>query len=1253
MKKVNGYEIKPGAKLIGANLENVDLSGLDLNGANLRDAKLSGANLRDANLTNANLTGAKLTRANLTDANLNVALLIDVDLTGANLTRANLRGTGLYDSNLTNANLTGANLTGANLESADLTGAKLKDANLENFASLTGAFLKGANLENVDLSYLNLTRANLEGANLKGANLTVARLIDANLKGANLFGANLNGANLTGATLSGVDIRGALMDVFILKGKINLNGTIYNNNTKGLDKYKSRMVFGFNLLVTSEYKNRVIKYNFKINEKLPSEIKIKYAFIKKSSAFNIMSLHDWTKNKDPYDTLTFNNEKQEIEKIFELNENAKISEDLELYIRIKESQGKIMNINGKKFDTQFDFLTTIPKNTDSDGAAAYSTAYSLAYAAAYSAYSTAYSTAYSAAVAGGAGDAAAAAAAVAAATAAAGPAASAAVADAGGPAAAAVAAAAAVVADASTVAAPDGGAAASAASAVKAAAAADQLAGLTAGDAADLSPALAAAVAQQTREPDLIITNKDNSVQYVNISNIYQYVNAGYGREEMLQSATDILKSAIDIDGKRINFENVKSIIIQGNLKIIQEEAFQNINSLEHVTIGDNVKKINTKAFFNCINLKSVIIGNGVNMIGDKDNPGRVVNALTAYRGSTFEGCENLKTVILGNNLLYVSGIRDFYGCKNLKSLTLPDSFRAFNFYYSITISGIDKRPTFYNSGLETVYATKKNSMMLNEKLKFGKQKKNFYGKSDVTIIDLDTVKYNLNVKSIYENKKVTYTFTLNKDIDKDPVSEVKIQYAFRKSTKAYSIMKNLPDGYQTLTFNQITKKITKTFNLQENAKFSEDLKLDIRIKESQGKIMNINGKKFDTKIDTHFDFSTTIPKNTGIELVNLPNYDPLGHTAADAIFFSIIYNLTVSSEYNKEDKNVKFEFEINPKPDLNFEVIYAFRKNIKAYSIMKNLPDGYQTLTFNQITKKITKTFKLKEDALISEDLILDIRIKESKGEITYINGQQFKTQYDFSTTIPKNTEVKKVEVVKGPSGVLYGSGAVGGIKLEGKPIDVSIQQTQQMTTNNTFSGVNALKNKSINKNLNNNNVAIGNNSLTNMVIGKYNTAFGVDTMSNTMSNSKGINVNGNTAIGNNSLQNVTGNLNTAIGYGSGNNIENGSNNILIGVNSETSNVNSQNEIVIGNESKGHGNNRITLGNDATTNIQGKNVKNSSLGSKNKNFNTLYTNSLNNGIDYKLPTKNLKGKKYIKVDKNGNMTLVDLQTILNNIKKK
>ena len=47
---INGYEIKPGA----------NLSGADLSGANLRGADLSGANLRGANLSGANLRGAVL-----------------------------------------------------------------------------------------------------------------------------------------------------------------------------------------------------------------------------------------------------------------------------------------------------------------------------------------------------------------------------------------------------------------------------------------------------------------------------------------------------------------------------------------------------------------------------------------------------------------------------------------------------------------------------------------------------------------------------------------------------------------------------------------------------------------------------------------------------------------------------------------------------------------------------------------------------------------------------------------------------------------------------------------------------------------------------------------------------------------------------------------------------------------------------------------------------------------------------------------
>ena len=54
------YEIKPNARLGGADLSGADLSGAELSGAELWDANLSGANLSEAFLWRANLTGANL-----------------------------------------------------------------------------------------------------------------------------------------------------------------------------------------------------------------------------------------------------------------------------------------------------------------------------------------------------------------------------------------------------------------------------------------------------------------------------------------------------------------------------------------------------------------------------------------------------------------------------------------------------------------------------------------------------------------------------------------------------------------------------------------------------------------------------------------------------------------------------------------------------------------------------------------------------------------------------------------------------------------------------------------------------------------------------------------------------------------------------------------------------------------------------------------------------------------------------------------
>ena len=87
---VNGYEIKPGASLSGADLSRASLYGADLSRANLSGANLSRADLYGADLSRANLSGANLSRADLDDASLDGA-----DLSGANLSRADLYGANL------------------------------------------------------------------------------------------------------------------------------------------------------------------------------------------------------------------------------------------------------------------------------------------------------------------------------------------------------------------------------------------------------------------------------------------------------------------------------------------------------------------------------------------------------------------------------------------------------------------------------------------------------------------------------------------------------------------------------------------------------------------------------------------------------------------------------------------------------------------------------------------------------------------------------------------------------------------------------------------------------------------------------------------------------------------------------------------------------------------------------------------------------------------------------------------------------
>jgi uncharacterized protein YjbI with pentapeptide repeats len=74
--KINGYEIKPGAILYGANLRGANLCSADLSGADLCSADLSGANLSGANLSGAYLSGTNLRHADLSGV---IGLLSQID----------------------------------------------------------------------------------------------------------------------------------------------------------------------------------------------------------------------------------------------------------------------------------------------------------------------------------------------------------------------------------------------------------------------------------------------------------------------------------------------------------------------------------------------------------------------------------------------------------------------------------------------------------------------------------------------------------------------------------------------------------------------------------------------------------------------------------------------------------------------------------------------------------------------------------------------------------------------------------------------------------------------------------------------------------------------------------------------------------------------------------------------------------------------------------------------------------------------
>jgi uncharacterized protein YjbI with pentapeptide repeats len=166
------------AKLQGAKLHDLDLSGVTFAQASFRGATLTHTNFAHSNFQRAELAHARLDNASLVCADLSNALLTSAALYRADLSFANAQCLMMNSGILLRANLRFANFAYATLrgrmDSANLEGANLWEANLAG-ALLTNSNLANANLTNANLSMADLTGVNLEGANLTGANLADAK----------------------------------------------------------------------------------------------------------------------------------------------------------------------------------------------------------------------------------------------------------------------------------------------------------------------------------------------------------------------------------------------------------------------------------------------------------------------------------------------------------------------------------------------------------------------------------------------------------------------------------------------------------------------------------------------------------------------------------------------------------------------------------------------------------------------------------------------------------------------------------------------------------------------------------------------------------------------------------------------------------------------------------------------------------------------------------------------------------------------
>lgn len=254
----------------------------------------------------------------------------------------------------------------------------------------------------------------------------------------------------------------------------------------------------------------------------------------------------------------------------------------------------------------------------------------------------------------------------------------------------------------------------------------------------------------------------------------------------------------IDSSIKEINkfaFRNtdIKNIIVEGDIKVLEEGTFASISNLERVQLPDSLKEIGRQVFYKCSSLKKVEIPENVEKIGL----------------GTFNGCVSLEKIVFQGNKINFLPMELFKNCSNLKEVHIPEGVEK---VYNSTFD--------YCTSLERIYipsTLKKLPKGLEGSLADKSLYPNFMG----LVISKDNKDFSVS------NNDIIYEDTINKDLQETLLSQITSsenrdflnKFFYNQKDKTFDeIELTLQDQYHVLADDElkpIIEKIAKELKIE------------------------------------------------------------------------------------------------------------------------------------------------------------------------------------------------------------------------------------------------------------------------------------------------------------------------------------------------------------------------------------------------------------------------------------------------------